>query len=1085
MSPDVNDPGFRPVSFDELRLAYREQARGLLDGGVDVLLVETIFDTLNAKAALFAIAELLGERGESIPLLVSVTVTDASGRTLSGQTIEAFWNSVSHADMACVGINCALGPEAMRAHVEELARISDCYVSCYPNAGLPNEFGQYDETPEDMAAVLGDFAQQGWLNLVGGCCGTTPEHIRAIAEAVEPHAPHVPSSPSPLARYSGLEPLTIYPDTTFVIVGERTNVTGSARFRRLIKSDDYDTALQVARHQVTGGANIIDVNMDEGLLDSAAAMTRFLNLVMAEPDICSLPVMIDSSDFKVIEAGLQCVQGKSIVNSISLKDGESVFRERARLVRRYGAAAVVMAFDESGQATQVQDRVEILTRAGRILIDEVGFPEQDIIFDPNVLSIATGIPEHDRYAIHFIEATRALKERFPLARVSGGVSNLSFAFRGNESVRRAMNSAFLYHAIQAGMDMGIVNAGQLDVYDQIEPDLLARVEDVLFARRPDATDRLIQFASEHQGTVEQEQAAEEWRQGTVRERLSHALVKGITDHIEADTEEARQELGSPLAVIEGPLMDGMNVVGDLFGAGKMFLPQVVKSARVMKRAVAYLEPYLEAQRGEGTRSTAGKVVMATVKGDVHDIGKNIVGVVLGCNNFEIVDLGVMVPADRILDTAREQEAEFVGLSGLITPSLEEMTHVAAEMERLGMKVPLLIGGATTSPKHTAVKIAPAYGGPTIHVKDASRAVGIVSGLQSEGQRDRIVAEASAEQERLRQEFSARGAVKLVAIGHARAQRFQIHWRAEDLAVPADLELKILREVPLDQVATFIDWTPFFHVWELKGVYPRILQGDGAGAAARELFDAGRQLLDEIIEHQLLRAHAVYGFFAANAESDDIRIYQDASRGSVRATLHTLRQQRRRRDDTGYLSLADFVAPADTGLADSIGGFAVSAGEGVEELVKKYERQHDDYNAIMVKALADRLAEALAEMTHQTARRHCGFGQHEDLTADELIAGRYRGIRPAPGYPAQPDHTEKQTLWELLDVESAIGIRLTENFAMDPAASVSGLYLNHEQARYFALGKIGADQVESYAQRKGMPVVEMERWLRPALGYDPD
>ena len=1084
LSPDVDDPGFRAANFEDFRRSYREQAAGLLDGGADLLLVETIFDTLNAKAALYAIHELFDERQQRVPLVVSVTITDSSGRTLSGQTVEAFWNSVAHSNMDVVGINCALGPAAMRPYVEELAQISDCYICCYPNAGLPNEFGDYDETPEQMGAVLGEFAREGWLNLVGGCCGTTPEHIRAIRDAVAGVTPHVPSDPPPYSRYSGLEALTVFPDTNFVVVGERTNITGSARFRRLIKSGDYDTALEVARHQVSGGANIVDVNMDEGLLDSVAAMKTFLNLIMAEPDIAKLPIMIDSSNFEVIEAGLSCVQGKCIVNSISLKDGEQAFRDKALRVRRHGAAAVVMAFDESGQATGIDDRVEVLERAGRILIDEVGLPEQDIIFDPNILTVATGMEEHDAYAINFIEATRRIKERFPLAKVSGGVSNLSFSFRGNEPVRRAMNSAFLYHAIQAGLDMGIVNAGQLDVYDDIDAELLVLLEDVLFCRHQQATDRLVEAAGKHLGTAADEAAEEAWRREPVEERLRYALVKGIVDHIVADVEEARQQYGRPLDVIEGPLMDGMNVVGDLFGEGTMFLPQVVKSARVMKRAVAYLEPFMENDGEDGQRTMAGTIVTATVKGDVHDIGKNIVGVVLGCNNYRIVDLGVMVPAEKILATARDHDADMIGLSGLITPSLDEMVHVASEMERTGLKLPLLIGGATTSTKHTAVRIAPRYAGATVHVKDASRAVGVVGSLTSSESRADVIEQVRNEQERVRTEFGGGGSATLVPLDHARQRRLTFDWKAEDVAKPRSLERQILRDIPLAEIAEFIDWTPFFHTWELKGVFPRILDHPERGEAARELFDNARTLLDKIIKEDRLRAHAVSAFFPANADGDDIVLFTDETRTQVRTVLYGLRQQRRKSDDAGYLAISDFIAPAETGIPDYVGAFAVTAGEGIGPIIEEYEAQYDDYNAIMVRALADRLAEALAERIHSRARVACGIDEAA-LSIADLIAERYRGIRPAPGYPAQPDHSEKDTLWQLLDVEAATGIVLTETFAMTPAASVSGIYLNHPRARYFALGKINADQVEAYAARKGLTAEEVERWVRPNLGYDPD
>jgi 5-methyltetrahydrofolate--homocysteine methyltransferase len=1078
MSPDVNNPGYRVKVFEDFRQAYYEQARGLLDGGVDLLMVETIFDTLNAKAALFAIEELFEERGERVPLIISVTITDASGRTLSGQTVEAFWNSVAHARPDVVGVNCALGPEAMRPYVEELADISDCYVSCYPNAGLPNEFGGYDETPAQMAKTLGDFAEVGWLNLVGGCCGTTPAHIVAIAAAVEGAAPHVPAQPQPYPRYSGLEPFTIYPDTTFTVVGERTNVTGSARFRRLIKSSDYDTALQVARQQVTSGANIIDINMDEGLLDVPRVMTEFLNLIAVEPDIARVPVMVDSSDFTVIEAGLRCVQGKVVVNSISLKDGEEEFRRRATLVRRYGAAVVVMAFDESGQATGIEDRVEVLTRAARILIDEIGFSEEDLIFDPNILTIATGLEEHDPYAMNFIEATRQITARFPRAQVSGGVSNLSFSFRGNEPVRRAMNSAFLYHAIQAGLSMGIVNAGQLDVYDDIDPKLLELIEDVVFLRRPDAIDRLTERADAHNREEVLEQTAEEWRDGSVEARIEHALVAGIADFIEVDAEEARQKYGTALEVIEGALMAGMNVVGDLFGAGKMFLPQVVKSARVMKKAVAYLEPFMD-KESDGSARSAGKIVMATVKGDVHDIGKNIVGVVLACNNYEIVDLGVMVPAERILEALREEKPNLLGLSGLITPSLDEMAHVAAELERAEHTLPLLIGGATTSPKHTAVRIAPRYRATTTHVKDASRAVAVVSRLQGAGA-EAYATEIRGEQDRLRQAFAEAEEIKLIPLAEARAGHPALTFDASAIAVPRHLEAVIQRDISLADIVPYIDWTPFFHAWELRGVYPQIFERDDVGPVARELHENATQQLQQIVDGGLIHAHAAFRFFRAGSDGDDIVVLGN---DDVRlATLYGLRQQRQRKSGK-HVCLGDFVAPVDGHVRDYIGVFAVTTGDGVVELVRDYEKQHDDYNAIMVKALADRLAEALAEKLHAEARAFCRI--EDELGYADLIAEKYRGIRPAPGYPAQPDHSEKRTMWELLDAEAATGIQLTETYAMDPAASVSGLYFNHPEARYFAVGRVGADQVEDYAARKGIAVREAERWLRANLAYDPD
>jgi len=1078
ISPDVDNPGYRTKNFEDFRAAYYEQARGLLDGGSELLMVETIFDTLNSKAALFAIEELFADRGERVPLVISVTITDASGRTLSGQTVEAFWNSVAHSRPDVVGVNCALGADLMRPYVEELAGIADCYISCYPNAGLPNEFGGYDETPKQMARTLGDFAQAGWLNLVGGCCGTTPDHLAAIADAVKGATPHVPATPPAYSRYSGLEPLTIYPDTTFTVVGERTNVTGSARFRRLIKSGDLDTALEVARQQVANGANILDVNMDEGLLDVPQMMTDFLNLIAAEPDITRIPVMVDSSDFTVIEAGLRCIQGKAIVNSISLKDGEDEFRRRATLVRRYGAAAVVMAFDEQGQATGIEDRVEILTRAARILIDDVGFIEADLIFDPNVLTVATGIQEHDPYALNFIEATRELKKRFPGARVSGGISNLSFSFRGNEPVRRAMNSAFLYHAIQAGLDMGIVNAGQLDVYTDIDPELLELIEDVLFCRRPDATDRLTERAVDHSHEEVDEAKAEAWRAEPVESRVTHALVAGIADFIEADAEEARQKYNKPLAVIEGPLMAGMNVVGDLFGAGKMFLPQVVKSARVMKKAVAYLEPFMDDPEPGKSRS-AGKIVMATVKGDVHDIGKNIVGVVLACNNYEIVDLGVMVSSARILEAVRDEKADMVGLSGLINPSLDEMTHVAAELERNGHTLPLLIGGATTSPKHTAVKIAPRYGATTAHVKDASRAVAVVGRLRG-SESAAFAGEIVTAQDGLREAFAAAAETRLVGIADARSGAPELEFPAEAIAVPQHLEPVVSRDVPLADIVPYIDWTPFFHAWELRGVFPQIFDRDDVGAVARDLHENALERLDDLVTGGLLRAHSAFRFVRAHREGDDIVVTSPDGADRV-ATMHGLRQQRQRR--TGeYICMSDFIAPAD-GPPDYLGLFAVTAGVGIGPVVEAYEAAHDDYNAIMVKALADRLAEALAEKLHAEARAFCGISDELDL--DDLIAEHYRGIRPAPGYPAQPDHSEKLALWDLLDAESLTGIQLTESCAMNPAASVSGLYLNHPDARYFSVGRVGADQVEDYAARKGLEAPAVEAWLRSNLAYDPD
>jgi 5-methyltetrahydrofolate--homocysteine methyltransferase len=969
----------------------------------------------------------------------------------------------------------------MRPFIEEIARVAPHYIHCYPNAGLPNELGDYDETPSQTAAILSDYAREGWLNMVGGCCGTTPDHIRAIAEAVQDIPPHRVGEPSPYTQYSGLEPLTIRPDSNFTMIGERTNVTGSRKFARLIKSGDYERALDVARDQVRGGANVLDVNMDEGLLDSEQAMTTFLNLVGSEPEIARLPIMIDSSKFTVLEAGLQCLQGKAIVNSISLKEGEDEFRRHARTIRRYGAAAVVMAFDETGQAATVNRRVEIAERAYRILTGEAGFDAKDIIFDPNVLAVATGIAEHNGYAKAFIEATRLIKERCPGMKISGGVSNLSFSFRGNDTVREAMHAAFLYHAIQAGMDMGIVNAGQLMVYDEIPPDLLERVEDVLFDRRPDATERLVEFADTVRGEKRARVVDETWREGTVEERLSHALVNGLDDHIEADVEEARQKYERPLEIIEGPLMAGMNVVGDLFGSGKMFLPQVVKSARVMKKAVAYLEPYLEADKAAaGADMGRSKIVMATVKGDVHDIGKNIVGVVLACNNYEVIDLGVMVPAETILDRAKEEGAHLIGLSGLITPSLDEMVHVAHEMDRRGVRLPLLIGGATTSKKHTSVKIAPEYGGATVHVLDASRAVEVVSTLTSAG-REALEAANRDEQEVMREAYAGKSTAKLLSYADAVRKRFESDPGAADIHRPEFLGTRVLDEVSLGEIARYIDWSPFFHAWEMKGRYPAILEHPERGAAARELFDNGQALLEEIIAGGALLARGAYGFFAANSEGDDLVVYEDDAREREVARFYTLRQQQTKAAGRPNYALADFISAVGS-APDYIGAFAVSAGVGADELAKKYEDAHDDYHAIMVKALADRLAEAFAEMLHERVRREWGYGGEEHASNEDLIAERYRGIRPAPGYPASPDHTEKATIWKLLRVEAKTGIGLTETYAMHPAASVSGLYFAHPASRYFAAGKIGRDQVESYAERKGIPVAEAERWLSPNLDY---
>ena len=1087
MSRDVNDPGARQVTFVELEAAYYDQVRGLLDGGVDLLLPETAFDTLNLKAALFAIARLFEETGRRLPIMASGTIVDLSGRTMTGQTVEAFWTSISHADLLSVGLNCSLGAKEMRPYVEELSRLAPVFLSCYPNAGLPDGFGCFPETPAITASLLREFAESGLVNIVGGCCGTTPDHVAAIAEAVRGLPPRVPPAVERLSRFSGLEALVIRPDTNFINIGERTNVTGSPRFAKLVLEGNYEEALSVARQQVEGGAQIVDVNMDEGMLDSEKAMTTFLNLVASEPDIARVPVMIDSSKWTVIEAGLRCLQGKGIVNSLSLKEGEDAFRRQARLVRRYGAGVVVMAFDEEGQATTAELKVAICTRAYRILTQEIGFPPEDIIFDPNILTVATGIEEHDDYAVAFIEATRQIKASLPGVKVSGGVSNISFSFRGNKVVREAMHSAFLYHAIRAGLDMGIVNAGQLEVYEQIPEDLLELVEDVLLNRRTDATERLVAFAE----TVKQKDrvAAEEgaWRKGSVEERLSHALVSGIVDYIDVDTEEARQKYGRPLAVIEGPLMAGMNVVGDLFGSGRMFLPQVVKSARVMKKAVAYLTPFLEAEKqAAGGREAAAKIVMATVKGDVHDIGKNIVGVVLACNNYEIVDLGVMVAADVILRTAREQKADMIGLSGLITPSLDEMVHVAREMEREGFRLPLLIGGATTSRAHTAVKIAPSYSCPVVHVLDASRAVGVVGRLKSADLRREFVEETRRDQEKLREQHRAKAADRaLLPIEEARRRRTPLDWSGYAPPRPAVLGPRVLDPVPLSEIVPFIDWTPFFATWEMTGTYPRIFDSPTRGAEARKLFDDAQRLLDRIVRDGRLTARAVFGLFPANAVGDDIEVYADESRARPLTVLHTLRQQTARPAGQPHQALADFVAPKDSGRRDYIGAFAVTAGIGTAELVAEFEREHDDYQAILAKALADRLAEALAEKVHKLAREEWGYGKGEDLGYEDLIRERYRGIRPAPGYPACPDHSEKRVLFDLLRVDETTGIRLTESFAMTPPASVSGLYFSHPDARYFTVGLVGRDQVLDYQRRKGLALAEVERWLSPNLAYEPE
>ncbi|MBU6399002.1 MAG: methionine synthase [Verrucomicrobia bacterium] len=1093
ISPDVNNPAYRAVTFDQLVEAYSEQVAALLEGGVDALLVETIFDTLNAKAAFFAIEQCFDRLGRRVPLLASVTFVQAgNNRTLTGQTVEAFWNSVSHVPLLSVGINCALGPKEMRPLLEELARLAPIYISCYPNAGLPNPLlpTGFPETPESLAPQLREFAANGWLNIVGGCCGTTPAHIQLLADAVRGLPPRVPPKVEPYLRLSGLEALTIRPETNFVNIGERTNVTGSPKFAKLILAGQFEEALAIAKQQVENGAQLIDVNMDEGMLDSEKAMTTFLHLVASEPDIARVPVMIDSSKWSVIEAGLKCLQGKGVVNSISLKEGEAKFIAQARLVRRYGAAVIVMAFDEQGQADSFERKLQVCRRSYDLLTRQVGFPPQDIIFDPNILTVATGMEEHANYAVDFIKATRWIKENLPHAKVSGGVSNISFSFRGNNVVREAMHAAFLYHAIRAGLDMGIVNAGMLEVYEEIPKDLLELVEDVLLNRRPDATERLVKFADSVKQKGKAEVVEDAWRQGTVEERLSHALVKGIVDFIEADTEEARRKYVKPLAVIEGPLMAGMNVVGDLFGSGKMFLPQVVKSARVMKKAVAYLLPFMETEKQAGGGGRAqGRILLATVKGDVHDIGKNIVGVVLGCNNYEVLDLGVMVPCEKILQTAREQDVDLIGVSGLITPSLDEMAHVAKEMQREGFTTPLLIGGATTSRAHTAVKIAPGYRQPVIHVLDASRAVGVVGQLVNPDLKPGFIDKNRREQESLREEHLGKQPGKpLLTLQQARARRTPIDWKNYTPPKPAFTGVRVLRDFPLDQIVPFIDWSPFFHTWELRGRYPAIFDDPNVGSKARELFDDAQKLLGEIIGRRLLQAHGVYGLFPANSTGDDVDLYADESRQRLLATFHFLRQQMDKPAGQFNHCLADFTAPKSVpplSLADHLGAFAVTAGHGVEELCKEFERDHDDYNSILTKALADRLAEAFAECLHKRVRQEWGYGQGEILTHEDLIRERYRGIRPAAGYPACPDHTEKFTLWQLLDVERHAGIKLTESGAMWPASSVSGLYFAHPEAKYFAVGKLDRDQVLDYHRRKSMDLRVVERWLSPYLNYDPD
>ena len=1087
ISRDVNDPGKREVTWGQVKSAYKQQVENLVQGGVDLLLVETTFDTLNLKAALFAIEECFQELGFRIPVMASGTITDASGRTLTGQTTEAFWISISHAPLLSVGLNCALGPKELRPYIEELARISPIFVSCYPNAGLPDPLSPtgFPETPDSLAPQLKEWAGLGWLNIVGGCCGTTPAHIAALARAVNGLPPRTIPARSHKTQLSGLESYTV--GDSFTVIGERTNITGSPKFSKLVLAGDFEAALAIARQQVEGGANAIDINMDEGMIDSEASMVKFLNLLAAEPDIARVPIMIDSSRWSVLEAGLQCIQGKGIVNSISLKEGEEIFIEHARLIRRSGAAVVVMAFDEQGQADSFERKIAICSRAYKILTEEAGFAPEDIIFDPNILTVATGMEEHNNYAVAFLEATRWIKANLPYCRVSGGVSNISFSFRGNNVVREAMHAAFLYHAIKAGLDMGIVNAGQLAVYEEIPNDLLVLVEDVLLNRRPDATERLVDFAERVKASTKVRTKDDAWRSTSVEERLSHALIKGIVDYIDEDTEEARQKYGKPLAVIEGPLMAGMSVVGDLFGAGKMFLPQVVKSARVMKKSVAYLTPFLESDRADRPQAKAqGKVVIATVKGDVHDIGKSIVSVVLACNNFEVIDLGVMVPAEKILGCAKERGADIIGLSGLITPSLDEMLHVAQEMERLEFDLPLLIGGATTSKAHTAVKIAPHYRGPTVHVLDASRAVGVVGALVSGDLKPAFVEKNIDEQNRLRNDFQNRMKEKrLISLETARKRRVPIDWQVTEIAVPGFTGLRVIGNQPLDELVPYIDWSPFFHTWELRGRFPAILDHPETGEQARQLFEDAQKLLQDIVHGRLLVAKGVYGLWPANSVGDDIEVYSDQSRSGVLAVFHMLRQQMEKPANQSNLSLADYIAPRDSGRTDYLGAFAVTAGHGADELARQFQSEHDDYNSIMVKALADRLAEAFAEYLHERVRQEWGYGREEHLTKEDLIREAYRGIRPAAGYPACPDHTEKRSLFDLLTAEKNTGIELTESLAMWPGASVSGLYFAHPEAKYFGVGKIDRDQVLDYHQRKGFSLEEVERWLGPYLNYVPD
>lgn len=1106
LSPDVGDPGYRAVTFDFVKNVYIEQAKGLLDGGADILLIETIFDTLNAKAALYGIMELMEERNQKIPIMISGTVIDQSGRTLSGQNMEAFLISISHTkNLLSVGLNCSLGPSQMRPYIAELSEKANHFISIYPNAGLPNEFGGYDESPEQMSKVLEDFAKQGYINIIGGCCGTTPEHIKAFSEIAKKYQPRKIPEIKPYLRLSGLEPLIFRPETNFVNIGERTNVTGSKKFARLIKENKYEEALSVASDQVENGAQVIDINMDEGMINSEEAMTKFLNLISTEPEIARVPIMLDSSKWSVLEAGLKCLQGKGIVNSISLKEGEESFKEHARKVLKYGAAVIIMAFDEEGQADTLERRIEIIKRAYKILTEEIGFPPQDIIFDPNIFAVATGIEGHNQYALDYIETTRWVKKNLPLCKVSGGVSNISFSFRGNDTVREAMHSAFLYRAIEAGMDMGIVNAGQLAVYEEIPKDLLELVEDVLLNRRTDATERLVEFANNLTPNKKKEIEDAEWRHNKVEERLKHAIVKGIVEFIEQDTEEALKKYEQPIDIIEGPLMDAMNVVGDLFGSGKMFLPQVVKSARVMKKAVAFLEPYIAHppkvlervdERFEqinsipsthpfGEGKGGASILLATVKGDVHDIGKNIVGVVLGCNSYNVIDLGVMVPAERIISTAKEKNVDIIGLSGLITPSLDEMVHVAKEMERLGLNIPLLIGGATTSRIHTSVKIDPEYSNPVIHVLDASKSVNVVSNLLNKDGKHKFVESIKNEYKELRENHKRRTSEKeYIPINQARLNRFRIDWNDFDVKTPKKSGITLLNDFQLSEIRKYIDWTPFFLTWELKGKYPNIFENETYGKEAKKIFEDANKLLDKVIKEKLLQANGIVGIFPANSVEDDINIYSDNSRQGLLANLHTIRQQSLKSNNVPNIALADFIAPLESEKEDYIGMFAVTTGIGIEKLIEQFEKDHDDYNSIMIKAIADRLAEAFAELLHEKVRKEIwGYAIDENLTSEELISEKYIGIRPAPGYPAQPDHTEKITIWKLLDVEKNTSIHLTENLAMYPAASVCGIYFAHPESKYFTVGKIGKDQIESYSKRKGLSIKETEKWLRPILNYD--